>query len=310
MSERFADHLVGNTTKYGMALLCYAKSRASHKIQQLTDLLISYCLVQSAAYPSASEMDPILQALVDSPRMAFSDIVENDPEAAAELQFYTVGYACIRKFYTLRDEGLAGSRASHRPLARRRAATKALGAAINSAADSIYGGLYDPQRQSAIQVDGLLTLLGEATALLSMHSDKRTFTSDQLYGILAAVEDLETVSFRVYDATEGCLEASLRNFNGSQPPSPHAMLKKSMSSGTNSNFSFSMMGSEMLANSKESIGQKSMGSAVFVGGAPSDVERGWDWRTRFKDGETTGKDVLAYLRQGIARELSLTELEE
>jgi hypothetical protein len=33
---------------------------------------------------------------------------------------------------------------------------------IGSAADNIYGGLYDPDRDSAVQVDGLLALLGEA----------------------------------------------------------------------------------------------------------------------------------------------------
>ena len=234
ISERFGDHLVSNTSSYGLALLCYAKSHSSHKIQQLTDLLISYCLVQSRAYPTDDEMDAGLHSLVDTPRAAFADIAQVDPEAAAHLQFYMVGYACIRRFYSLRD---ATSKAAKLGLtARKRAATKALVAAINSAADSIYGGLYDSSRESAIQIDGLLTLLGEATALLAKNQDAGTYTSEQLYALLAAIEDLETVSERVYSAADDCMQAAMRNYSGSMPPSPRDMLKKSMSSGTNSNF--------------------------------------------------------------------------
>ena len=309
LSERYGDQLVSSSTNYGLAILCYTKSRSIHKIQQLTDLLISYCLVQSRAYPDQNEMDDALQALVDSPRSAFSDILEADPEAGAELQFYVAGYACIRRFYTFRDQGTIGWKQNKPPLLScKRAAAKPLLAAINSAADSIYGGLYDSDRQSAIQVDGLLTLLGEATALTSSTNDKQILTPDEMYALLAAIEDLETVNARVYDATEECFQASLRNYHGSLPPSPHAMLKKSMSSGTNSNFSFSMMGSEMLASSRESVGQTSVGSAVMVGDGKSDASRGWDWRLSFKGDDVAGSDVLQYLRSAIAKELSLAEL--
>ena len=315
ISERFGDHLVNNTTSYGLALLCYAKSHSSRKIQQLTDLLVSYCLVQSRAYPSDEEMDAGLHSLIDTPKAAFADIAEVDPEAAAHLQFYMVGYACIRRFYSLRDENTGSSKLGLP--ARKRAAAKALIAAINSAADCIYGGLYDASRQSAIQVDGLLTLLGEATALLSQSNDSATYTSSQLYALLAAIEDLETVSERVYAAADECLQASMRNYEGSAPPSPREMLKKSMSSGTNSNFSFSLMGSEMLARSGESGGSggKSVGSAVLVkgsGGKEDGVARGWDWRSAFKGNEVegVGREVLRELRRGIAGELSWRELEE
>ncbi|EXJ86277.1 hypothetical protein A1O1_06647 [Capronia coronata CBS 617.96] len=320
VSDRFGDYLVNNTTEYGTALLCYARSHASHKIRQLIDLLVSYSLVQSRAYPPEEEMDDGLQSLVQNPRTALSDIAEVDPEAAEMLQFYLVGYACLRRFYTLRDERSLsngqGSSSNLRPLARRRAAAKALVAAISSAADSIYGGLYDPERQSAIQVDGLLTLFGEATALLasSSTSGKQCFTSQQIYALLAAIEDLSTVSTRVYDATEECLQAALRNYHGSQPPSPHAMLKKSMSSGTNSNFSFSMMGSEMLARSgitSTGAGSKSAGSSgVLVPDLKDQVVRGWDWREMFKDNVVSGRDVVKVLRMGLAEELSMVELDD
>ena len=312
ISERFGDHLVNSTTSYGLALLCYARSHSSHKIQQLTDLLISYCFVQSRAYPAEEDIDAGLHSLVDTPKAAFADIAELDPEAAAHLQFYMVGYACIRRFYSLRDQS---SQVKLGPIARKRAAAKTLIAAINSAADCIYGGLYDESRKSAIQVDGLLTLLGEATALLSSKDEGGVYASDQLYALLAAIEDLETVSERVYAATDECLQASMRNFAGSAPPSPREMLKKSMSSGTNSNFSFSMMGSEMLGRSGESghSGGKSVGSAVLVkGNDKGDETRDWDWRARFKgvEMEGVGRDVLRVLRRGIAEELSERALEE
>ena len=309
--EKFADHLVNNTSEYGTAFLCYARSHASNKLRQLTDLLVSYCLVQSKAYPPEDEMDSNLQALVSSPKAALAGLASVDPEAADMLQFYLVGYACIRRFYSLRDEETAAvknkTKVANRAIARRRMAAKALLAAINSAADSIYGGLYDAERTSVIQVDGLLTLLGEATAFLSNADRKPVLTSSQLYALLAAIEDLQTVNTRVYNATEECLQAALRQYHGSRPPSPHAMLKKSMSSGTNSNFSFSMMGSEMLAGSGTSAGGKSVGSAVLIG--KDESERGWDWRVQFKDKSSTGADVLRHLRIGIAKELSVAELD-
>lgn len=309
VSEQYGDHLVNTSSEYGTALLCYSKSQAEEKVRKLVDLLSSYCLVQSRAYPAESETDPALARLVSDPKQALSDIADTEPQAVETLQFPLVGYACLRRFYAIRD-----ATADTNIIARKKNAAKALVAVINSAADSIYGGLYDPSRQSVIQVDGLLTLLGEATALTASNNDgQRIFTSAQLYAVLAAIEDLQTVSDRVYAATEECLIASLRQAHGSQPPSPHAMLKKSISSGTNSNFSFSMMGSEMLAQSSESVGAKSMGSAVLVGGRMEEDNaspRAWDWRTNFNDSNTRGIDVLQYLRRSIAEELSMANLEE
>lgn len=321
ISERYADYLVNDTTEYGTALFCYARSHAAAKIRVVIDLLVSYCLVQSAAYPTVADLDRNLKMLLDNPKGALLPLVKSDPEAAEMLSFYVSGYACLRKFYGLRDEEILakkdGQKPTQRPLGRKTAAAKALTAVINSAADSIYGGLYDPGRQSAIQVDALLTLLGEATAFLAHNSEqKEILTSDQMYALLAAIEDLQTVNSRVYDATEECLQAALRNWHGSAPPSPRDMLKKSVSSGTNSNFSFSMIGSEMMARSEESArsrGGKSVGgSGVLVDqssdGKSEPVERGWDWRATFKSKDATGADVLKTLRMGIARELSIAEL--
>ncbi|EXJ66539.1 uncharacterized protein A1O5_10208 [Cladophialophora psammophila CBS 110553] len=336
VSDRFGDYLVNNTEQYGTALLCYARSHASHKIRQLIDVLVSYSLVQSRAYPPENEMDDGLRSLVENPKTALIDIAEVDPEAAEMLQFYLVGYACLRRFYTLRDEESGDGRTTNpRSLARRRAAARALVAAINSAADSIYGGLYDPQRQSAIQVDGLLTLLGEATALLSQSDciktaypagigigteKKRIFTTEQIYSLLAAIEDLSTVSERVYAATEECLVASLREYHGSRPPSPRAVLKKSMSSGSGSGFSYSLMGSEMLGRSMTTDMTGASGSGVLVGGAKgqnskgkgksTQKEKGWDWRDKFSGEDVRGQNIIRVLRMVLAEELSLAELEE
>ena len=321
VSERFADHLAASTTLYGTALLCYARSHARAKIRQLVDLLVSYSLVQSAAYPPHSELDDDLRILVENPKRPLSKLDHVDADAAAMLQFYLAGYACLRRFYHLRDEKIT-AKAEARSLsikslmARKEAAAKALVAVINSAADCIYGGLYDAERESAIQVDGLLTLLGEVTALVEHgQNKKRVLTAAQMYDVLAAIEDLQTVNKRVYEATEECLHAALRNYQGSAPPSPRSMLKKSVSNGTaSSGFSFSLMGSEMLGSGTKSLGS----SGVLVQGK---VERGWDWRKRFggehanverrgKGNQTSGDEVLGYLRRAIANGLAVAELEE
>ncbi|KAJ9605743.1 hypothetical protein H2200_009592 [Cladophialophora chaetospira] len=340
VSDRFGDYLIGNTDNYGTALLCYARAHSAGKIRTVIDGLLSSSLIQSRAYPSESDIDDGLRSLVGNPKTALANIAEVDPEAAEILQFYLVGYACIRRFYTLRDQDVGGTKIgqkslNYQPLARKRAAAKALVAAINSAADSIYGGLYDPERKTAVQVDGLLLLFGEATALLSNSSDeaqgerKRLFTLPHLYALLSAIEDLSTVSARVFAATEHCLAYSIREYSGVEALSPREMLKKSMSSGSGSGegsaFSYSVLGSEMLGRSMTTEGSGSGvggSSAVIVRGkggkgkgkaGGKDHERGWDWRARFVkegDGDVSGQDILRVLRMAIAEELAWAELEE
>lgn len=139
-------------------------------MKYVVDLLISYSLVQSRSYPATADMDPELRALIQEPKACLSSIASIDEEAAQILQFYLSGYATLRRFYEIRDEASElqeGQRPRFKPLARRRAAAKALTAVISSAADNIYGGLYDPSRDSAVQVDGLLALLGEALVFVN-----------------------------------------------------------------------------------------------------------------------------------------------
>jgi hypothetical protein len=79
----------------------------------------------------------------------------------------------LRKFYDIRDDEIhlqKGQRPRFRPLARKRAAAEALMTVITSAADNIYGGLYDQDRKSAVQVDGLMVLLGEALVFIDRES--------------------------------------------------------------------------------------------------------------------------------------------
>ena len=96
-----------------------------------------------------------------------------DPKAAEMLHTYLTGYATLRKFYDLRDEEInleKGQKPTMRPNARKIAAATALLAVINSAADNIHGGLYDESRASVVQVDGLLSLLGEALVFVNRMS--------------------------------------------------------------------------------------------------------------------------------------------
>ena len=165
LRQQYADLVVGKSDSFGAALMCYARARAAKKIRSVVDLLISYSILQSSAYPPTDEMDDALAGFVNDRRGAIASIAEVDPDGAELLQRYFSGYATLRKFYAVRDEETTSQksdRPSSKPLTRKRAAAQALVALISSAADSIYGGLYDETRDSVVQVDGLLALLGEA----------------------------------------------------------------------------------------------------------------------------------------------------
>lgn len=287
--------------------------------------------MQSVAYPAASDLDDDLALLVTSPKEVLTALSAIDADAAEMLKLYLSGYATLRRFYDLRDAEtnlIPGHKPSLRPLARKREATTALVTVINSAADSIHGGLYDPDRHVVVQVDGLLTLLAESLPLLN-HHPQRLLTLPQTYALLKAVEDLQSVTRRVYDQCEECFRSTLANARGERvlaPEAPRALLRKSLSGLTaSSGFSmFEMVGSEVWAPSQqqgmdvdvdmqEREGEKgersrSMGSSgVLVnkgtGEREVEVKRGWDWRVGLKAG-VKGEDVLAILRLGLAREVA------
>ncbi|EQL31103.1 hypothetical protein BDFG_06494 [Blastomyces dermatitidis ATCC 26199] len=335
VSERYGDKIAESSEEYGTALICYARAHSYKKVKNVVDLLTSFCLVRSTAYPPASELDVQLRSLLYSPRAALSAIAAVDQEAAGMLQFYFCGYAAVRRFYDIRDEEVylqKGERPKYRPLARKRAAAETLVAVIRSAADSIYGGLYDGERKTSVQVDGLLVLLGEA--LVFLEEPNRFLTTDQLLTILAAIEDLQSVTSRVYDQCEMCLQSTVyHHFNydalantsfgdesirspvtSSFAAPPRNLLKKSVSSLTAVS-GFSLIGSEMLESQsrKRDGGSTSIeNSGVLIphpnarqGGA--NVKRGWDWRARIRK-DVKGQDILRILRLQIAKGLSFGAL--
>ncbi|KAK2864962.1 hypothetical protein FQN49_004050, partial [Arthroderma sp. PD_2] len=257
-------------------------------------------------------------------------------------------YATLRSYYEIRDEEVnpsSGQTPKHRPLARKREAAGALVAVIRSAADSIYGGLYDQDRQSAAQVDGLLVLLGEALALLDPDPNHFLNTNQQLT-ILAAIEDLQTVTKRVYEQCEACLQSALyhhlhfdesnrtggsNSFTDVGPSmsasffatSPQKLLKKSISSTTLTS-GFSLIGSEMLEGSQSISGSREMGdSGVLVprSGVSGNmnkgkgkqnngeqIHRGWDWREKAPD-SVKGEDILRKLRLLLAHGMAFGALD-
>lgn len=323
--------------------MSYARAHNRRKVRAVVELLISFSLVQSRAYPAAADLDEQLRSLLKDPKLCLSTIASVNEEAARILQFYLSGYATLRRFYEIRDEALGleeGQQPRFKPLARRRAAAKALAAVISSAADNIYGGLYDPDRDSAVQVDGLMALLGEAlvfvnreffiisTSLwrsrltrspaLTMYLEPSPILSvSQQFTILSAIEDLETVTPRVYAQCEECFRSTLLSANSTSatasPPSPHALLKKSVSALSAS--TFSILGSDILESNRTrsatGFGSDSAkDSGVLVprsGDESTDSSRGWDWRVGLPE-DTRGEDVLRMLRLGLARGLSVGAL--
>lgn len=258
-------------------------------------MLVAHCLVKSAAYPPLDELDQSLRNLITSPKQALTKLASLDSEAAQLLSTHLSGYATIRQFYDLRDEGVLakdGERPVHRPMARKRAAANALMVIISSAASSIRGGLYDPEVETVVQVDVLLALLGEA--LLFVNQPKRSLTLEHLYSLIAAVEDIDTAPGMIRAQCEEVLSTSLAAAYEGQS-------HRSTSDLTTASSQFSLIGS---AASGSFDGQSVESSAVLVkGGKVDDTKRAWDWRKGFNK-NATGKDVIRVLRLEIAREMA------
>jgi hypothetical protein len=259
------------------------------------DLLISYSLIQSVAYPAEPELDDHLRRLISSPENALNEISKMDVEAAELLHKILSGYATLRKFYTLRDEEVLGSKSQMGAIARKAEAASALMVVISSSDDNIRGGLYDEQRGAVVSVDFLLALLGEALVFVNRPGSPITVSHIDI--LLKAIEDLQAVEPRVYSACTGFLQTVIASGQGLEGSTPSDMLRKSTSnvSGTSSNFS--LVGSSMLASQlKQSIGS----SGVLVKG---NLKRGWDWRKGIS-ATTTGDDLLRILRPGLAKDLA------
>jgi hypothetical protein len=147
----------------------------------------------------------------------------------------------------------------------------------------------------------------------------------QQSAILSAIEDLESVTPRVYAQCEECFRSTLIEYQSSKrasgdsasnnyfvgPPSPRALLKKSVSSLTASS-TFSFIGSDMVESALNRSGSGSAGSSGVLVPRGDDApttyhERGWDWRTGLQE-DTKGKDILRMLRLGLAKGLSFGAL--
>lgn len=228
-------------------------------------------------------LDPSLDELLNDQRQSLVRLAKIDAEAATLLSTHLSGYATLRKFYDLRDQESDNEGATKTILASKREAASALVAVINSAADPIHGGLFDPDVEAIVSPDSLLALLGETLPLLGQ--EKRIFTQQQVFSLLRIVEDFATSPPRIRTSAEELLKASISSFRGVDPS-----LKKTDSDMSGSS-SWDMLNSETL---KESLGE-------------GDVDRGWDWRKGLEGiggRDVGGEDMLKVLRTALAQEVA------
>ena len=265
--------------------------------------------------PPRKALDPQLQSLLSTQRAALVGLAKVDAEAAGLMGRSLSGYATLRRFYELRDQGAdeSSSRSSKKmagPLERKREAAKALTAVVESARDPIRGGLFDPAVESVVPVEGLLVLLGEALPLLGQ--GKRVFETKDVLGLMGVVEDFEAVSERIQQNAEGLFKASLNAYRGTVGGGGLGKSRGNLSgsSGMLGSGSWEELAesSFVMLNSNESA--RSAGSAKSNGKAATfEVQRGWDWRKGIDAVAATGadvgrKEVLMLLRTALAREVA------
>ena len=194
--------------------------------------------------------------------------------------------------------------ATLRPLARAREAAKALLAVLASASDCIRGGLFDPDTESVLPVDGVLALLGELLPLLGRR--KRVFSQEQVFFLLRVVEDFASAPSRVREDAEEMLGACLGAYR-EEGGSASGTLRKSRSDLARSSASAGLGGSswDMLASSTMATSRSGEKAAAV------EVARGWDWRKGLESIGTTlggegagGRDVIMMVRTALAQEVA------
>lgn len=242
-------------------------------------------------------MDGHLASLLSTERTDLLNLATSDPEASTLLAGSMSGYGTLRRFYDLRDQELTSSpdgMAKLKPLERRREAAKALVGAIESASDCIRGGLFDPDVESVIPVDGLLVLLGEVLPLLDQQ--KRIFTQKQIYALLRVIEDFAACPSRIRETAEDLLKACANACGGATGGS--GSLKTSRSDvGSISGLSGSSY--DLLASSSGLILNQEKGLNA--------VQRAWDWRKGLSGiglADVNAKSVLMILRVALAQEVA------
>ncbi|KAG6005836.1 hypothetical protein E4U21_007609 [Claviceps maximensis] len=296
-AEHFADVLSTESHRYGEALWYYALAHRPNKVREVLNLLISYSLIQSTAFPPEQDLDGDLRDLLRKRTETLERRAKQDLDAAQLLGRMLSGYATLRTFYETRDAQKVDELSNSKAKAVRKQAATALVAVISSADDTIRGGLYDGTRDAVVNEDFLLALLGEATVFLNQ--SPCLFSLDQIEIILKAVEDLQTVGSRVYDSCDtflGLVLASGQNLKGSTPAD---LMQKSTASLSGS--SYVLSGSSMLASRVQ--------RPTLADGGKTMTPRGWDWRRGWHV-SSKGENVLRRLRLGLSKDLATLWLED
>lgn len=242
-------------------------------------LLTTLCVLQSAAIPARDGLDPQLASLLSSERTALVQLARVDPDAATLLGAQLSGYATVRRFYDLRDKNSNAS-GPLRPLERIRKAANALLGAIESAADPIRGGLFDPEIESVVPVDVLLALLGEVLPLLGQQ--RGVFNKEQIFALMRVVEDFDTAPLRIRERAVDVLKGSLNAYRGGG--------ERMDGSGLSGSSSWDMVASLGMLQSQQEA-----------------TKRGWDWRKGLDavaGSQLDGKEVLVLLRNALAQEVA------
>ncbi|KAK4679199.1 LOW QUALITY PROTEIN: hypothetical protein QC764_202000 [Podospora pseudoanserina] len=308
-AESFGEILARDSKRYGEAMWYYALAHRPNKVREVMNLLLSYSLIQSCAFPPAQELDNYLERLLNDRNKTLEDLAARDMEGAELLGKMLSGYASLRQFYDIRDnkDSLPGHIS---PFARKQQAATALVSVIASSDDNIRGGLYDQTRDGIVSEDFLLALLGEALVFVTDPSNTNVhfgqasqpvLSMDQIDTILKAIEDLEAVGERVKEACEEFLRVVLGNVPGSglaKGGRPEDLLGKDKG------------GNLMLAGAGSGMGRvvselsKSL-SGGNGGRGVGNVKRGWDWRVGEGIGRNTaGKEIMRRLRLGLAKDVA------
>ncbi|KAK3988334.1 hypothetical protein QBC44DRAFT_243799 [Cladorrhinum sp. PSN332] len=299
-AESYGEILARDSHRYGEAMWYYALAHRPNKVREVMNLLMSYSLIQSTAFPPTNELDDYLYKLLNDRNNTLENLAVQDMEGAELLGKMLSGYASLRQFYDIRDNESSLPNAT--PHARRQQAATALISVIASSDDNIRGGLFDQTRDGIVSEDFLLALLGEALVFVTdpnntnVHHGQLSepvITLDQIDIILKAIEDLQAVGSRVYTACEEFLQVVLASAPGLKGSTPADLLKTSVGGG-----GMMLAGNSLVASQL----QRSLSGGSGALGKVN-VKRGWDWRSEMS-AKTTGEDVMRRLRLGLAKDLA------
>jgi hypothetical protein len=292
-SQRYGDILREDTYRFGDMLWYYALAHRPGKIRDVLNGLMSISLAESTTYPPESELDDRLRLILKDRTTVLEQFAIQDLEAAELLGKMLSGYATLRKFYELRD---GNGKSNSQSLTRRQQAATALSFVIASADDNIRGGLYDDTRDAVVSEDFILALLGEASVFVNQKPT--VLNHDQVDTLLKAVEDIQTVGSRVYEAADAFFQIVMSSGHG-KGSTPADLMKKSVASLGGS---YVMTGSSMMASQLH----KSIRESGVLKGP---IKRSWDWRSSLQAGSNS-TDVLKRIRLGLTKDIANIWLEQ